>query len=698
MPAYNAGRTLRMTYEELPKDAVSMVILVDDGSTDATLEIARQLGLEIFVHNRNYGYGANQKTCYAEALRAGADVVVMVHPDYQYDPRLVPQIIEPILRGEADVVLGSRLKTGSALRQGMPWWKYVSNRFLTALENRAFRLRLSEFHTGYRAFRREVLERVNFVLNSDGFVFDQEIIAQVVAARFRIARSRSRRAIFPRRRRRASAARPGGAPPPPPSARPPPPTAGPPGAPAASTPSGAATRASRRRSASRPAGALDDPPPLDDHRASLGRPPRRGARAPPAGHLPWRWAPGPRYKETRHGGARGDEASGHDPRDPRPRPRGRLLCGRPADGRVEARPHRPRARRQVPRAAGDARDDAVGLARPQGAAQARRQLRRHGRGRDDDARAQQDPARDDDGGDRRPPQSEPGGRAPLPHRADLRERRRARRRDGDPDPQDHSQGVRRELQPPRQGVPDDRRARLRDARRLREVLLPRLGQASGGVQARHRRRPPAVPGDAGRRHRPQGPLAAQGRRDRSDGAGVDAPALEERLEHGHQRAAGGHDDLHPDLPQGRPRLDGRFPLPPGQWRGQPHRARVRLPRDRDAAHRAQGPEARLAARGDEDALDHAGLRRGPQPGDGERRPRDRRLPREPEDGAADPLRGLLARLDGGRLPRDAGGGRAQGCPLHDPEVDLRQAVVGCAPRCWSCSRPSRPGRAARSPS
>src|SRR5213592_2781262 len=103
MPAYNAGRTLRMTYEELPKDTVSMVILVDDGSTDATIEIARQLGLEIFVHNRNYGYGANQKTCYAEALRAGADVVVMVHPDYQYDPRLVPQIIEPILRGEADV-------------------------------------------------------------------------------------------------------------------------------------------------------------------------------------------------------------------------------------------------------------------------------------------------------------------------------------------------------------------------------------------------------------------------------------------------------------------------------------------------------------------------------------------------------------------------------------------------------------------
>jgi glycosyltransferase involved in cell wall biosynthesis len=144
MPAYNAGRTLRLTYEELPKDAVNLVILVDDGSTDATLDIARQLGLEIFVHNRNYGYGANQKTCYTEALRAGADIVVMVHPDYQYDPRLVPEIIRPIVEGAADVVLGSRLKSGSALAQGMPWWKYFANRFLTGIENRVFGLSLSE--------------------------------------------------------------------------------------------------------------------------------------------------------------------------------------------------------------------------------------------------------------------------------------------------------------------------------------------------------------------------------------------------------------------------------------------------------------------------------------------------------------------------------------------------------------------------
>jgi glycosyltransferase involved in cell wall biosynthesis len=149
--------------------------------------VARQLGLQIFVHNRNYGYGANQKTCYTEALRAGADIVVMVHPDYQYDPTLVPDLIGPIVRGEADVVLGSRLKGGSAVAQGMPWWKYVANRFLTGVENRVFKLNLSEFHTGYRAFRREVLETVNFGANSDSFVFDQEIIAQVVAAGFRIA-------------------------------------------------------------------------------------------------------------------------------------------------------------------------------------------------------------------------------------------------------------------------------------------------------------------------------------------------------------------------------------------------------------------------------------------------------------------------------------------------------------------------------
>lgn len=187
MPAYNAAKTLHMTYAELPHDVVDLVILVDDGSRDDTIDIARRLGLELFVHNRNYGYGANQKTCYREALRAGADIVVMVHPDYQYDPKLLPKIIEPLHRGKADVVLGSRLLGGNVMAQGMPWWKYVSNRFLTGLENRTFGLNLAEYHTGYRAYTRAALESVNVEMNSDNFIFDQEIMAQFVQAGARIA-------------------------------------------------------------------------------------------------------------------------------------------------------------------------------------------------------------------------------------------------------------------------------------------------------------------------------------------------------------------------------------------------------------------------------------------------------------------------------------------------------------------------------
>lgn len=186
MPAYNAAKTLHMTYADLPREMVDLVIVVDDGSKDETARIARELGLELFVHHRNYGYGANQKTCYREALRAGADIVVMVHPDYQYDPRLLPEIIGPIQGGQADVVLGSRLMGIHPMQQGMPWWKYYANRFLTGLENLAFGLKLSEYHTGYRAFRREVLESVNLQMNSDKFIFDQEILAQIVSLNLRI--------------------------------------------------------------------------------------------------------------------------------------------------------------------------------------------------------------------------------------------------------------------------------------------------------------------------------------------------------------------------------------------------------------------------------------------------------------------------------------------------------------------------------
>ena len=187
MPAYNAARTLHMTYAELPHDLVDLVILVDDASSDKTAAIARELGLELFIHNRNYGYGANQKTCYREALRAGADIIVMVHPDYQYDPKLLPEIIQPIQEGKADVVLGSRLLGASPMQQGMPWWKFVSNRFLTWLENAVFGLKLSEYHTGYRAFRRAALELVNLDMNSDKFIFDQEIMAQMVELKLRFA-------------------------------------------------------------------------------------------------------------------------------------------------------------------------------------------------------------------------------------------------------------------------------------------------------------------------------------------------------------------------------------------------------------------------------------------------------------------------------------------------------------------------------
>jgi glycosyltransferase involved in cell wall biosynthesis len=183
MPAYNAAKTLERTYADIP-EGVDHVILVDDVSHDETVDIARQLGLDVRIHRQNLGYGGNQKTCYDAALAAGADVVVMLHPDYQYDATRIPALIAPILAGEADLMLGSRF-LGDPLAGGMPRWKYISNRFLTIVENLVFDLRLSEYHTGLRAYSRRLLERIPYHLNSDDFVFDQELVAQVVAAGMR---------------------------------------------------------------------------------------------------------------------------------------------------------------------------------------------------------------------------------------------------------------------------------------------------------------------------------------------------------------------------------------------------------------------------------------------------------------------------------------------------------------------------------
>jgi glycosyltransferase involved in cell wall biosynthesis len=184
MPAYNAARTLERTYADIPHDVVGRIILVDDVSRDATVQIARQLGLDVVIHAQNRGYGGNQKTCYDTALDGGADIVVMLHPDYQYDATRIPDLIAPIVAGDADLVLGSRF-IGDPLAGGMPRWKYVANRFLTIVENRAFGLRLSEYHTGLRAYSRRLLESIPYHLNSDDFVFDQELISQAVAAGMR---------------------------------------------------------------------------------------------------------------------------------------------------------------------------------------------------------------------------------------------------------------------------------------------------------------------------------------------------------------------------------------------------------------------------------------------------------------------------------------------------------------------------------
>ena len=187
MPAYNAARTLRRTYADIPHDVVDAVLLVDDASRDETVEIARELSIRYVVHETDQGYGANQKTCYRHALAMGADVVVMLHADYQYTPRLITAMAAMITSGVYEVVLGSRVLGRGALAGGMPVYKFISNRMLTAAQNICFRRRLSEYHTGYRAFSRDVLVRLPLGENSDGFVFDNEMLAQLVFFGYEIA-------------------------------------------------------------------------------------------------------------------------------------------------------------------------------------------------------------------------------------------------------------------------------------------------------------------------------------------------------------------------------------------------------------------------------------------------------------------------------------------------------------------------------
>ncbi|MGZ7032485.1 MAG: glycosyltransferase family 2 protein [Thermoanaerobaculia bacterium] len=182
LPAYNAEKTLEATFHDIPKDWVDEILLVDDGSRDHTVELSRKLGIRTVVHAKNRGYGGNQKTCYRTALdEMGADIVVMVHPDHQYDPKIIPDLVGPLQRGDSDAVFGSRMLGGRPIEGGMPKWKYWANLFLTMVENATFYVFLSEYHSGFRAYSRRYLEKVNFEANSDDFVFDTEIIAQGVA-------------------------------------------------------------------------------------------------------------------------------------------------------------------------------------------------------------------------------------------------------------------------------------------------------------------------------------------------------------------------------------------------------------------------------------------------------------------------------------------------------------------------------------
>jgi glycosyltransferase involved in cell wall biosynthesis len=186
MPAYNAEKTIEVTYNEIPHDVIDHVILVDDDSRDYTVQLARKLGIETIVHPKNRGYGGNQKTCYTAALERGADIVVMLHPDYQYTPKLLVTLASMVAYGEYDIALGSRVLLGGTLKGGMPLYKYISNRFLTWVENRMIGSNLSEFHTGYRAFSRKVLESLPLEENSDNFIFDNQFLVQAVYFGFNI--------------------------------------------------------------------------------------------------------------------------------------------------------------------------------------------------------------------------------------------------------------------------------------------------------------------------------------------------------------------------------------------------------------------------------------------------------------------------------------------------------------------------------
>jgi glycosyltransferase involved in cell wall biosynthesis len=187
LPAYNAEKTLAATLADFPAGCVDEILLVDDGSTDRTVEIAREMGLTVIVHPENRGYGGNQKTCYRYCLEHGADVVVMIHPDYQYDARVIPHAVGIVELGICDVVLGNRVRSrAEALKCGMPWWKYVSNRGLTMIENLALGQNLGEFHSGFRVYRRAVLETIPFERNSDDFVFDTQFLVQAVHFGFRL--------------------------------------------------------------------------------------------------------------------------------------------------------------------------------------------------------------------------------------------------------------------------------------------------------------------------------------------------------------------------------------------------------------------------------------------------------------------------------------------------------------------------------